>query len=231
MRFKPSILLTFVLLILALGFLRLGYWQQQRQLEKRELFEAFAVAPEMSVDRALDEDSLFARVVAKGHFDSERHLLLDNRIHESRAGVHVFSPFTTSTGRVLLVNRGWLPLAPDRRELPEIAAVEGPVTIRGILNRPPRVGHQVGDDDVLVSDQWPQLVTYLDVAAASQALQLPLQNWVIQLDSNDSAGFAGRDWQPAVMGPETHGAYAIQWYALALTAFVIWIVLGIRRAS
>jgi cytochrome oxidase assembly protein ShyY1 len=45
------------------------------------------------------------------------------------------------------------------------------------------------------------------------------------------AGFAGRDWQPTTMGPDKHRGYAVQWFALAATAFIAWLVLGSIRAK
>ena len=48
----------------------------------------------------------------------------------------------------------------------------------------------------------------------------------LYLDASDAAGFEDRQWAPFTMGPDRHRAYAVQWYGLCLTAFVIWLVLG-----
>ena len=148
-----------------------------------------------------------------------------------RAGVHVLTPFRLEDGTWLLVNRGWLPIPPDRRSLPEVVTDNDSRVISGILNQPSTGGQRIGDADILVSDQWPQLVTYFELDSVSMALGIELEPWIVQLDAGDQTGFEGRQWKAAVMEPKMHGAYALQWFALAAAALVIWIVLGVRRAQ
>jgi len=231
MVFRPSIKLTLVLLVLAVIFARLGWWQTERKVEKQQLFDQFREAPVLSIEDALSQGPVFARVEATGRYDPERHVLLDNKIQDGRAGVHVLTPFVLQDGREILVNRGWLPLPPDRRSLPEVATDEDWRTISGILSKPSAGGPRIGAADVLVRDSWPQLVTYLEIDAVGQALGVSLEPWLLQLDQSDASGFGDRQWEPATMGPEVHAAYAVQWFALSLTTLIIWFVLGVRRAK
>lgn len=230
MSFKPSIKLTLVLFALALIFIRLGLWQTERKAEKQALFETFENAPALRLDTALQRQELFARVEAVGRYDSERHILLDNRIHRGRAGVHVLTPFMLEEGGQILVNRGWLPLAADRRSLPVVETDGRQRTISGILNRFSSGGKRLGEADIVKPDEWPQLVTYLDLDNVGQAMQLKFEPWLLQLDAGDESGFEDRQWQAAVMAPEIHGGYAVQWFSLASAAIVIWIILGVNRA-
>ena len=229
MYFRTSIKLTLVLLTLTLLFARLGWWQLERKTEKQLLFEQFGNGPLLSIEQALERGETFARVEAYGRYDPSRHVLLDNKILNGRAGVHVLTPFTLGNGTGILVNRGWLPLPPDRRSLPEVDTDDSMRTISGILNKPSSGGPRIGEPDVLAADRWPQLVTYLDLDSVSAALNTPLEPWLLQLEPEDESGFEGRQWQAAVMGPEVHGAYALQWFSLAAAAFIIWITLGVRK--
>lgn len=231
MAFRPSIAQTLTLITLAAVFLQLGLWQLDRKAEKEVLFERFDSAPSMNLARALDSNRSFARVTALGHYDAERHILLDNKVWQGRAGVHVLTPFVLQDGRTILVNRGWLPLPYDRSHLPEVPPASGVGELRGRLAPPPAVGQRLGDPDVLVRDRWPQLVTYLDLPAVAAALGTELEPWVVLLDASDPSGFDGRQWTPAAMTPEVHGGYALQWLALMLAAVVIWVVLGLRRGD
>ena len=231
MHFKPSFALTLILITLAGVFLRLGLWQLDRKAEKTELFERFENAPSMGIEQALAQRAQLARVEAFGHYDQARHVLLDNRIWNGRAGVHALTPFRLSDGSWVLVNRGWLPLPPDRLALPAVPTDAAARTIRGRLVAPNREGARLGEADVLVNDRWPQLVTYLEVADVGAVLGEPLQPWIVQLDADDPSGFADRQWSAAVMEPAVHGAYAVQWLALCATALIIWITLGLRRGQ
>lgn len=231
MFFRPSITLTLILLALALVFFRLGQWQSDRKAEKILLFDEFRNAPLMTVEQALQSDVNFARVGGSGRYDSTRHILLDNKILNGRAGVHVLTPFTLADGSVVLVNRGWLFLAADRRSLPKVNTPRRIQLIKGIMTRPAEAGHRVGKADQLDDKKWPQLMTYFDLPSISEALGVRLQPMILMLDPDDLNGFEGRNWQPAVMGPDVHGAYAVQWYALAGLSLVIWIVMGVSRAK
>lgn len=231
MKFKPSAGLTLTLFVIGLVFGRLGLWQLDREDEKRTLFNQFENAPMMSVEQALLRKDGFSRVEAYGHFDQQRHILLDNKIHQGRAGVHVFTPFYLENGSALLVNRGWLPLQPDRRQLPEIPTETNIRMISGLLKQPSTDGHRLGEPDVLTKDQWPQLVTYFDLEVIAHSLETSLPPWVLQLDKDNSAGFADREWQAAVMTPQVHRAYAWQWFSLALVTLIIWTTLSVRRGQ
>ena len=230
MSFRPSIKLTLALFILALIFMRLGIWQADRKAEKQMLFEQFENAPVLSLEEALRQQKRFARVDARGRYDPDRHILLDNKIFNGRAGVHVLTPFSLENGTQILVNRGWLPLAADRRSLPAVPTDGRERIVRGIFNRPSTGGQRLGEADIVKRDDWPQLITYLDMNSVGEALDTTLEPWLVQLDADDASGFEDRQWQAAVMTPEVHGAYALQWFALAAAALVIWIILGIRRA-
>jgi surfeit locus 1 family protein len=230
MSFRPSIKLTLVLLALSVVFFRLGLWQWDRKAEKILLFDSFQNAPVKPIGQALSGTAPFVRVEAEGRYDPVRHTLYDNRIFKGRAGVHVLTPFTLSDGSEILINRGWLPLAPDRRSLPEFDTNPAQQRISGMLTRPVTGGQRVGGADELVTDQWPQLMTYLDLDSIGAATEKSLEPWVLLLDAADPSGFEDRQWRAAVMEPKVHGAYALQWFSLAAAAMVIWIVLGVRRA-
>jgi surfeit locus 1 family protein len=231
MQFKPSPGLSVSLFAIAVACLWLGNWQLERKEEKQTLFDQFENAPLLGIEEALKQDRRFSRVQAYGHFDDTRHVLLDNKILNGRAGVHVLTLFILYNGGAILVNRGWLPLPPDRRHLPPVPTMRSARTINGILKKPSTDGPRLGKPDELVTDEWPQLVTYLDLETVSDALGTPLHPWLLQLDPAEPGGFEGRQWKAAVMGPEVHAAYAFQWFALALATIIIWLTMGVRRAQ
>ena len=219
---------SLVLLPLALLMAVLGWWQVTRMEAKQALIDEFENAESVTLDEALESNTRFARISATGRFDTSRSIMLDNMVLKGRPGIHVYTPFTTFSGTTILVNRGWKPMAADRRSLPEVWTPAVPVGLRGILAPPPEHRQKLGEPDKLETDSWPQLVTYLDIPAASNALREDLPDYVVLLAADDPAGFEGRDWSPIVMKPDQHLAYAVQWFALAIVAFVISIYISFR---
>jgi len=229
--FRPSRAATLVLFLLACLFATLGTWQQKRALEKLALEQQHQIARPLSLETAIARDSRFSTIDANGHYDTDRHILLDNQIWQGRAGVYVFTPFYTSEGTAILVNRGWLPLAPDRKVMPEIPTPQHKIVLKGILNTPPVPGRILGSADQLRQEQWPQLVTYLNLSDISNSLGAPLENWVIQLSRSEPHGFAGRDWKPVFLSSSRHQGYAFQWFALVASCVVMWVFIGFRKPS
>lgn len=217
-------LLAFLVMFAAV---RLAIWQLERAEYKQDLLASWEHAPALDLGSAGADTPRFARLEGRGHFDLERHILLDNQTLQSRHGVHVYTPLTREEdGRIFLVNRGWLPFADGRRALPvDIPTPDGIIEIRGVLNDPPRVGLQLGRAAALDETAWPNLMTYFDIERVRDVLGPEVDGRIIQLDPGHPAGFEGRDRPVVTMGPERHRAYAFQWFLIALAVFVIWLVL------
>ena len=228
--FKPSLLATVMLFLLATLFATLGIWQIQRGDVKAMSEHLFETAKPLSLAAAIEQKNRFTPVNAIGRYDTERHILLDNQVWQGRAGVHVFTPFYPDNGQAILVNRGWLPLPADRLVLPLVATPQEKIEVRGILNSFPVPGRVLGPADSLQSKQWPQLVTYLNNGDLSTALETPLSAWVIQLAKTQPYGFDNRNWKPVFLTSAKHGGYAFQWFALAGICIVLWFANGIRRS-
>jgi cytochrome oxidase assembly protein ShyY1 len=211
--------------------LLLGIWQIDRMREKQVLIEQFETAPQLDLSQAVARQWQFARVRAHGHYQLGWHLLLDNKIQDGRAGVHVLTLFQPDRGEPILVNRGWLPLPGDRTTLPEIPTPHDLMEISGILTRPVEDGFRLGEPERLGPLNGTHLITYLQMNEIARALGGALSPWIIQLDAADDSGFGRRDWTPAVILPAQHSAYAVQWFALALANVIIWLTLGWRRAQ
>lgn len=229
--FRPSRPATLVLFLLALLFATLGNWQINRATEKKALETQHQTAPSLSLKTAIAQQSRFAKVEVTGHFDTDRHFLLDNRILRGQAGVHVFTPFYTVSGTAILVNRGWLPLPADRKTMPGVPTPQHQVTLKGTLNTLPVPGRILGPADRLKNDKSPQLVTYLNLEDISASIGAPLENWVIQLSKDEAHGFDGREWKAVFLSSRRHQGYAFQWYALVAASIIMWLYLGFRKSS
>jgi cytochrome oxidase assembly protein ShyY1 len=126
----------------------------------------------------------------------------------------------------VLVARGWLPRDPsDRARLPPVDTPSGTITIEGrIMRRLPRV-LQLGQSTPLQPGAIVQNIQVADVAAAAKMPMLPF----IVEQTGDADDHLVRDWPRPSSGIERHRGYAVQWYGLALAAFLFFIVTGFRR--
>jgi surfeit locus 1 family protein len=227
--FRPSISFTILLSVLTLLFIMLGTWQTKRAAEKQATQQQHQLATSLSLEKAMAGDNRFSQIEVVGHYDANRHFLLDNQIWNGRAGVHVFTPFYSVTGYTILVNRGWLPLAPDRKTMPDITTPQDDFVLRGVLNTLPVPGRILGSADKLDQDKWPQLVTYLNLEDLSESLEQPLENWVIQLSESEQSGFEGRQWKAVFLNADRHKAYAFTWFALAAVSIMMWVYSSFRN--
>jgi surfeit locus 1 family protein len=229
--FRPGRLTTVVLFLLAFLFATLGTWQAKRAENKEAIELEHSAATALSLEMALARDARFAQIEVNGKYDSNRHILLDNQIWQGRAGVFVFTPFYTVGGTNILVNRGWLPLVPDRSSMPQIPTPQHETVLKGMLNTPPVPGRILGSSDELKTDGWPQLVTYLNLADISDSLGLSLEDRIIQLSQSEQDGFEGRDWKPVFLSSSRHRGYAFQWFALTVASIAMWLITGFRKPS
>ena len=227
--FHPGLPATLALLLLATLFINLGLWQTKRAAEKSQTEQLHRTVGIMPFQQALSGEHRFARIDVSGHYDPQRHVLLDNKVWQGRGGVHVFTPFYTLDGTTILVNRGWLPLAADRQSMPTVPTPQHETVLRGILNTFPVPGRILGPADKMQQDKWPQLVTYLNHESVAASLDTRLENWVIQLSKTEQAGFGDRDWKPVFLSSSRHQAYAFQWFALAAACLVMWVFNSFRK--
>jgi len=227
--FQPGFAGSILFFVLVSLFVAMGMWQTKRATEKSETEQQHQSATIVTFQQALGDEYRFAHIDVSGHYDPQRHILLDNQIFQGRGGVHVFTPFKTLDGITILVNRGWLPLAADRQSMPDIATPQHEIVLRGTLNIFPVPGRILGSADKMQAHQWPQLVTYLNQEDITVALDTPLENWVVQLAATEQTGFEDRNWKPVYLSSDRHNAYAFQWYALALASLVLWMFMGFRK--
>lgn len=228
MKAQVNIASLLILLTLAVIFASLGNWQLKRKVEKQLLLDRFEQAEEMSLEQAVRSNAEFARVQAYGHYEPGWRLLLDNKIWQGQTGVHVLSLFHSTQGIPVLVDRGWVAMNPDRRSLPEVNTPAGDIVISGMLSRPPEGGVRLGPDTEIRQLKGSVLLTYLDIQAVADAAGLDVAPQILKLDASDPSGFEDREWQPAVILPAQHQAYAFQWFALAIAAVILIFTMGLR---
>lgn len=219
---------------LAIGFVQLGRWQLSREAGKREQLAAAAAAlaapPQDLAARLAGPATAIDKVAGTARFTATPRLWLDNQRRGQQVGMRLYcAALPVGADTPLLVDLGWLPVAPDRR-LPAVDCPIGEHALAGLLVAPPSVGLRLGPGLVEQDGAW--LATRLDPAEVSAAWSSApaLADRVLRLDP---AVPLGHERDLVLLGntlpPEKHRGYALQWFGLAAATLVILILLNLRR--
>jgi surfeit locus 1 family protein len=228
-RFRPGVVVTAATVAFCALTVSLGVWQQRRAAEKDALqgrLEQLRAEPPRTLPprRVAADDYAMRRVVARGVYADRFTILVDNRVHRGRPGFHVVSPLRLAGGDVhVLVDRGWIAAGRTRAELPRIVTPPGEQTVEGIATVPSGRVYELAAD-AADGPVWQNLV--LD--RYREWSRLELQPVVIQQTSAAADGLV-REWDRLDAGADRHRAYALQWFALAALALLLYVVLNLQR--
>jgi surfeit locus 1 family protein len=222
----PSIWSALGLLLL----LGLGTWQIERLRWKEGLIAernaALTAAPvplpqTLEAARALE----FHPVRAEGEFLNEREFYLNAQSLKGDAGFHVVTPFWLRDGRVVFVDRGFVPT--DRRTPATRAAgeISGATEVAGLLRLPEPPGWFTPANE-------PQKNSWfsIDLPAMAQAARIgSALPFYIDADKTPVPGGWPQGGQTITNLPNNHLQYAMTWYALAVALVAIYIRFALRR--
>ena len=231
--FRPDLWPTVATLLLLPLLTGLGVWQLERASWKQGLVDMHEgqgrLSPVSFEAASGGGDMQYRRVFARGYYDMEQQLLLDNRTFNGHAGYHVLTPLKLAdSGNVVLVNRGWVPVGSSRAVLPEIPETSGEVLVDATIKLPPEKFFRLGEMDE-PNASWPKVVQQLQLVSRGQRLVVTLVPCVRFLDKEDEFGFI-RDWKPVYgVTPDKHKAYAVQWFTLAVVLLMIYVGVNSKR--
>jgi surfeit locus 1 family protein len=161
----------------------------------------------------------FRPIVATGSFDAAHQILIDNKVHAGVVGYDVVTPLALRDGRIVLVDRGFVPGGASRAVLPSVPPASGDVTVRGRLNVPPagyfEFGRAVPEGPV-----W----QHLDPKRFTEATGVAVLPIVVEASAPTGGDDAlVRDWPAPDFGIEKHWIYMLQWYSFAALATALWL--------
>ena len=209
--------LTFFLLLLLV--LSLGVWQIERGYNKKELENTFLErqsqpVKEIKYNEFLESD-LYRNVVLEGKY-LEKIFFLDNKIHNGKPGLKVFSPFETTNNNLVLVSRGWIELE-DRSKLPTINTTKNVLKLQGVLR--PESQDFVLENEEMNNKNNPILLQTVNLSELSNFLGKPLSPYILELSELSESAFV-KTWQPINLSSFRHFGYAVQWFGLAVVLIV-----------
>lgn len=231
--------MAFHLLVVAaiVTMVNLGFWQLRR-LDDRQAFNATVEArydePPVPLDElvpataAPDDDSLdgveWRPVSVAGTYLPDETFFVVNRSQNGRAGQNVVVPLRLEDGRILIVNRGFVPLATD---VPAVPAEDVEIVGRIRTSQERGLGQLTdpgeGDLDVAQRIDIPRLTP-----------QLPGEVVPVYVDLVESSPAEPEPFPEPVAAPDlgeaNHLSYAGQWFIFSIAVAVGW-VFAVRRSA
>ena len=213
-------LMLCLLVSLFAAFVALGVWQVHRRTWKLALIErvdqrihaAPSAAPGPgdwpTISRQADE---YRHVELTGRYDNGRETLVQANT-ELGPGFWVLTPFETTRGFIVLINRGFVP--PERRDPSSRTngQIGGTVNISGLLRITEPGGGFLRHNDP-AHDKW----FSRDVAAIARARGLGVTApYFVDADKASLPSAAPVGGLTVVSFPNNHLQYAITWFGLAL---------------
>lgn len=209
--------LTFFCLLLLV--LSLGVWQIDRGYKKKELENTFLERQSQPVKEikynTFKNSDLYRNVVLEGKY-LDQIFLLDNKIHNGKPGLKVFSPFQSINESLVLVSRGWIEFE-DRSNLPMIKTERNALKIQGILRSESK--DFILENDNMKKNTNPILVQTINLDELSNYLGKPLSPYILELSELSKSAFV-KTWQPINLSSFRHFGYAVQWFGLGLVLII-----------
>ena len=218
-----------------IGFLLLiglGTWQLERLAWKEALIAhrqaglyAPPVAPPADIEeaRALE----FHPVRVSGRFLNDREMPVAAIAKAGEAGFDIVTPFLLPNGTVLLVDRGFVPVARKDSATRPAGEIPGEAEVTGLLRL------AAGKDSWFVPDNRPERNEWYTVdpaqmgrAAVPRATVLP---YMLDADATTNPGGYPIGGQTVTELPNNHLQYAITWYALSAALAGVYILVVRRR--
>ncbi|MCH0567891.1 SURF1 family protein [Streptomyces sp. MUM 136J] len=236
---RQWVILTLVALLLIPTMIRLGIWQMHRYDERSarnqlvsDALKADPVPVESltSPGHAVTRLQRYRTVSAEGRFDTAHEVVVRRRVNaDDKVGFHVLTPFVLADGRVVLVDRGWIPAdGPSQTAFPEVPAPpRGEVTVTGRL-MPDETTEASGIKDI--KDLPDRQVMLIDSGQQARRLGGPvLGGYVVLTAPEPKGGTPELIGKPGMENAPLNYAYAIQWWLFAAGVPVGWIVLARRE--
>ena len=209
--------LTFFCLLLLV--LSLGVWQIDRGYKKKELENTFLERQSQPVKEIkyniFVNSDLYRNVVLEGKY-LDQIFLLDNKTHNGKPGLKVFSPFESINESLVLVSRGWIEFE-DRSNLPMIKTERNALKIQGILRSKSK--DFILENDNMKKNTNPILVQTINLDELSNYLGKPLSPYILELSELSKSAFV-KTWQPINLSSFRHFGYAVQWFGLGLVLII-----------
>lgn len=229
--------ITGVLVLIALAILiSLGTWQVERLHWKEGLLadiaarQAAAPVPLADIEAiaASGGDIEYRKVTATGRYinNKERHFFATWR---GQTGFYVYTPLELADGRVLFVNRGFVPYENKEPEMRMQGQLTNQQTVTGLARAklPGKPSSLVPDNDVAKNIfYWKDLDVMAESVGLEKGRVIP---FFVDADSAPNPAGLPIGGVTQVDLPNDHLQYAFTWYGLAAVLVVVVAISWFRK--
>nr|WP_206683503.1 SURF1 family protein [Rhizobium changzhiense] len=230
---------TGILVLIALAILiSLGTWQVERLHWKEGLIadiaarQAAAPVPLADIDAmaAAGGDIEYRKVTATGRYinNKERHFFATWR---GQTGYYIYTPLELADGRILFVNRGFVPYDNKEPEMRMQGQLTGEQTVTGLAREklPGKPSWVVPDNDVAKNIfYWKDLDVMAESVGLEKASVIP---FFVDADSTPNPAGLPIGGVTQVDLPNDHLQYAFTWYGLAVVLVVVVAISWFRKGA
>ncbi|ESQ84910.1 hypothetical protein AEAC466_07580 [Asticcacaulis sp. AC466] len=211
-----------ILLILSVaGLTALGVWQLQRLAWKTHLIAQVnerTTAPAIpapgpgqwaGLSKSSDE---YRHVTIEGHYLNAAEAQV-YALTELGAGYWVLTPLKMADGTIVFINRGYVPTDKKAPATRPLGQSEAEVRVTGLLRMSETKGWLFSQENDPDHDAWYRR----DVATIARARHLgSVAPYFIDADATHNPGGLPKGGMTVVQFPNSHLAYALTWFSLAL---------------
>ncbi len=212
---------------IAVGFVflcGLGIWQVQRlqwkeaMIERVEKGTSSAPVPLSEIETVLqaDRDIEYRPTFAEGTFDhnGEQHFFA---VHKGKPGYFVYTPMRLDDGRILFVNRGYVPIENKDSTTRKQGQTKGRVRVEGLARSAPgeKPNSFVPDNDLAKNVYYWKSLSQM-AGNAYDKMEYRTVNFFLDANAAPVPGGLPVGGVTRISFPNNHLGYAITWFGLAL---------------
>lgn len=236
---RQWVILALITLLLIPTMIRLGIWQmhryEMRSARNQLVTDALHAKPVpvetiSSPGHAVTRTERYRTVTATGTFETSKEVVVRRRTNgDDEVGFHVLTPFVLTDGKVVLINRGWIPATGAQTAFPKIPAPPaGKTTVTGRLMADETTAASGIKDIKGLPDRQIMLINSADQARRLHATVLG--GYVEQTAPEAKGGSPEQISDPGKEDAPLNYAYMIQWWLFAAAVPVGYVVLARREA-
>ena len=227
---------SFFILLVLFGLIRLGIWQLDRAQEKMSLQDTYL---EMGTDQpvpvddvpmsGLENDALNIQnlhVSASGEYMNDKTIFLIYQTHEDNIGYEVITPFKLDEAdKIVFVSRGWILANTYEETKDKVQPILGKQTIQGQVFVPTLKQADRTNDIDLSDVQWPLELRYLNMLEISHLFEETYFPYEVRLDEGQ-AGVLIRHWPTVMVDTSRNFSYSLQWFAMSIALLIVTFILS-----